>query len=142
LSGKTEYTDNYCADIRSVNTLLCELDAMEKLRTIELLHVAGSIASVTGISLLAIGGLTTDNQLATIFAYSMSASIFIGILALLVFIFRYLYPQISNKFGSSTALAISAVIIPLTIWLNFYLILLLKALAQHEFLWLLEQISR
>lgn len=63
---------------------------MDKIKPIEALHIAGSVASVTAISLLAMDGLTTENQFATIVAYSMSASIFIGVLALLVFGYRAL----------------------------------------------------
>lgn len=115
---------------------------MEKLKIIEALNVAGSIASVTGISLLAIGSITTEIQMATISAYLMSASIFIGVLALFVYGYLKLYPLIAMRFGAVVAIAVSAVLIPLIIWLLFYFILLLKALAIEEFLWLIGQVSK
>lgn len=115
---------------------------MDKIKPIEALHIAGSVASVTAISLLALDGLTTDNQFATIVAYSMSASIFIGVLALLVFGFRTLYPKVSTRFGSGVAIASSAIVIPLLFWLNIYLIIILKSLAKYELLWLFEQVAR
>ncbi|MCI5144546.1 MAG: hypothetical protein D3923_03245 [Candidatus Electrothrix sp. AR3] len=114
---------------------------MDDIKPIDALHVAGSVASITGISLLAIGSVTNEIQFATILAYSMSASIFLGILGLLIFGFRWLYPKLEVKAGKGIAVSISAVMIPLLVWINFYLILILKSLASNEFLWLLKQIS-
>ena len=115
---------------------------MDRIKPIEALHVAGSIASVTGIALLAIGSKTDDLEFASILAYSMSASIFLGVLALLVYGFRFLFPKIEYRAGKGVAVATSAVVIPLAVWASFYLILLLKSLAKYEFLWLLEQMVK
>jgi len=115
---------------------------MDRIRPIEALHVAGSIASITGITLLAVGSKTDDLEFASILAYSMSASIFLGVLALIVYGFRFLYPKIEDKAGKGVAVASSAVVLPLTVWVIFYFILLLKSLAKYEFLWLLEQVAK
>ena len=115
---------------------------MDKIKPIEALHVAGSIASITGITLLAVGSKTDDLEFATILSYSMSASIFLGVLALIVYGFRFVYPKIENKVGKGVAVASSAVVLPLTVWAIFYFILLLKSLAKYEFLWLLEQVTK
>ena len=115
---------------------------MEKIKPIDAIHVAGSVASITGISLLAIGSLTDDLQFASILAYFMSASIFLGVLGLVVYGFRFLYPKLEYMASKEVAVATSAVVLPLTVWAVFYLILLLKSLAKYEFLWLLEQIAK
>lgn len=115
---------------------------MDRIKPIEALHVAGSIASVTGITLLAIGSKTDDLEFASILAYSMSASIFLGVLAFIVYGFRFLYPKIEYNAGKGVAVASSAVAIPLAVWASFYFILLLKSLAKYEFLWLLEQVAK
>lgn len=115
---------------------------MNKNNFTDALHIAGSIASLTGISLLAIGSLTTNLQFATILAYVMSTSIFLGVLGLFIFGFRYLYPRIEILVGKSIAVSVSAITLPLFVWFNFYFILILKGLTENEFIWLLEQIAR
>lgn len=115
---------------------------MYKNNYIDALHVAGSIASLTGISLLALGSNTSDLEFITILAYAMSASIFLGLMGLAFFMYRYLYDRIEIAFGKIIAITVSAITIPLLIWLSFYLILILKRLSDHEFLWILGQITR
>ncbi|KHJ52111.1 hypothetical protein PZ78_04735 [Vreelandella venusta] len=117
-------------------------DIMERIRPAEALHVAGSIASITGISLLAIGSVTSNVQLASIIAYAMAASIFLGVLGILVFVFRHVYSKLEVMAGRGVAVALSAVLIPMVIWIMFYFILILKSLAQYEFIWLFDQMVR
>lgn len=114
---------------------------MDKIKPAEALHVAGSIASITGISLLAIGSVTSNLQLAAIIAYTMAASIFLGITGLFVFVFQYIYSKLEFVAGRGIAVAVSAVVIPMLIWISFYLILILKSLAEDEFVWLLGQMA-
>lgn len=115
---------------------------MERIKPIDALHVGGSIASITGISLLAIGSVTDNLQFATILSYAMSASLFIGVAGVFVYLYRYAYTKIESGLGKGIAISISAIVIPLVFWFNFYFILLLKSLARHEFTWLLEQIAK
>jgi hypothetical protein len=86
-------------------------------RLVEAIHIAGSIASITAIGLLAVGSVTTDLQFATILAYTMSASIFVGTLGFLVFAFRFAYPWLAATVGKGVAISVSAIIVPLTFWL-------------------------
>lgn len=115
---------------------------MERIKPIEALNVAGSIASITGISLLALGSITENMQLANILAYLMASSIFLGISTILVFAVLKVYSFIKQKAGDIIALSCTAIIFPLSVWLCFYVVIFLKMLAQEEFLWLIGQINR
>jgi len=58
---------------------------MEKLKLVDAIQLAGSVASLTGLSLLAIGQVSSVLEIASILSYLMSVSIFIGIFGLIIF---------------------------------------------------------
>lgn len=115
---------------------------MERIKPVEALNIAGSVASITGISLLALGSITENMQLANLLAYLMAGSIFLGISGLLVFLLSKLFLFIKVTAGNIVALCCAAIIFPLSVWLCFYVIIFLKLMAQEEFLWLIAQINR
>lgn len=114
---------------------------MDRVKPVEALHIAGSLASVTGISLLALSSVTDKFGFSAILAYLMAASIFIGFLGIVVYYFRVHYPKIQAKLGNLATLSMCAVLIPLLLWGSFYFILILKALAEEEFIWVMGQLA-
>lgn len=109
-------------------------------RIVNAINIAGSIASITGITLLATARNVSAIQASLVISYAMSATLFLCIAGICLYGIDALRRIVSVKFGISASILVCAISCALAVWGLIYAALFLRMLAIEEFKWLLDQL--